>query len=403
MAKRILVYTNHFYPEQFKVNEIVDWLSKEDTHIRVITGIPNYPKGRFYKGYGFFSIFNNKYKNNVVVNRMPLIPRGNGNYFLRTLNYITYFISTFFFTIYLIIFKEKYEVIFVHHTSPILVAIHPIIYGFFYKTRKYLWNLDLWPDTLKAMGLVKLKLIYELIEMSVFFIYSFYDKILIGSKSFKMSIESRYSGEVLYFPNWADEIIEKNTFYNNVDIQVPDDHFVIMYTGNIGIAQGFDRLHHTIKKLINQKVFWIFIGDGSYKKIFKKNIEKNNTNNKCLFIDQISVDMIPSYVRLADALFLSLKCNDLFSKTVPAKLQTYMSLSKPIIANIQGESADIIKQSRTGFIDETKDQSNLADIIKQIINMDQNELDFLGKRANKFYEKNYHSKLRKSQLLELFI
>ena len=198
-------------------------------------------------------------------------------------------------------------------------------------------------------------------------------------------------------------IIEKNTFYNNVDIQVPDDHFVIMYTGNIGIAQGFDRLHHTIKKLINQKVFWIFIGDGSYKKIFKKNIEKNNTNNKCLFIDQISVDMIPSYVRLADALFLSLKCNDLFSKTVPAKLQTYMSLSKPIIANIQGESADIIKQSRTGFIDETKDQSNLADIIKQIINMDQNELDFLGKRANKFYEKNYHSKLRKSQLLELFI
>ncbi|MEE2605117.1 MAG: glycosyltransferase, partial [Bacteroidota bacterium] len=134
-----------------------------------------------------------------------------------------------------------------------------------------------------------------------------------------------------------------------------------------------------------------------------KNIEKNNTNNKCLFIDQISVDMIPSYVRLADALFLSLKCNDLFSKTVPAKLQTYMSLSKPIIANIQGESADIIKQSRTGFIDETKDQSNLADIIKQIINMDQNELDLLGKRANKFYEKNYHSKLRKSQLLELII
>ena len=140
----------------------------------------------------------------------------------------------------------------------------------FFKTRKYLWDLDLWPDTLKAMGLVRLKLIYGLIEMSVSFIYSFYDKILIGSKSFKMSIESRYSGEVLYFPNWADEIIEKNTFYNDVNIQVPDDHFVIMYTGNIGIAQGFDRLHHTMKKLIDQKVFWIFIGDGSYKKIFKK-------------------------------------------------------------------------------------------------------------------------------------
>ena len=136
MAKRILVYTNHFYPEQFKINEIVDWLSTKNNHIRVITGIPNYPKGNFYDGYGLFSNLNTNYKKNVIVNRMPLIPRGNGNYFLRSLNYITYFTSTFFFTLYLIIFKPKYDVIFVHHTSPILIAIHPIVYGLFYKTKK---------------------------------------------------------------------------------------------------------------------------------------------------------------------------------------------------------------------------------------------------------------------------
>ena len=155
MAKRILVYTNQFYPEQFKINEIVDWLSTKNNHIRVITGIPNYPKGNFYDGYGLFSNLNTNYKKNVIVNRMPLIPRGNGNFFLRSLNYITYFTSTFFFTLYLIIFKPKYDVIFVHHTSPILIAIHPIVYGLFYKTKRYLWDLDLWPDTLKAMGVIK--------------------------------------------------------------------------------------------------------------------------------------------------------------------------------------------------------------------------------------------------------
>lgn len=403
MAKRILVYTNHFYPEQFKINGIVDWLSSEDTHIRVVTGIPNYPKGSFYEGYGFFSIFNNNYKKNVVVNRMPLIPRGNGNYFLRSLNYITYFTSTFFFTLYLIIFKQKYDVIFVHHTSPILIAIHPIIYGFFYKTERYLWDLDLWPDTLKAMEVIKSNFVYSLIEALVSLIYRFYDKILIGSKSFKMVIERRYTGEVLYFPNWADEIIEKNLSNKKVQLQLPDDHFIIMYTGNIGIAQGFDQLHITIKKLINQKVFWVFIGDGSYKKRFQKKIKKNNTNNKCLFIDQISVDLIPSYVKIADALFLSLKCNDVFSKTVPAKLQTYMALSKPIIANIQGESADIINQSKSGFVDETEDQSDLADLIIHMINMDEDERVLLGIQANKFYQKNYHSRLRKSQLVDILI
>ena len=92
MAKRILIYTNHFYPEQFKINEIVDWLSEEGHTVRVITGIPNYPSGKYYKGYGLQSIFKTNYKENVVVNRLPLIPRGNGNYFMLVLNYLSYFI-----------------------------------------------------------------------------------------------------------------------------------------------------------------------------------------------------------------------------------------------------------------------------------------------------------------------
>ena len=190
MAKRILIYTNHFYPEQFKINEVVDWLSKEDFHIRVITCIPNYPSGKFYKGFGVKSIRDDYYQNNVIVNRLPLIPRGNGNYFIRFFNYLTYFISTFFFTIYLLIFIKKYDKILVHHTSPILIAINPILYGFFYKVEKYLWDLDIWPDTLSAVGVIKSKNILKLIESIVTHIYSFYDKILISSMGFKEIIKN---------------------------------------------------------------------------------------------------------------------------------------------------------------------------------------------------------------------
>ncbi len=157
MAKRILIYTNHFYPEQFKINEIVSWLSEKNYHIRVVTCIPNYPSGKFFSGYGISSIKDDYHLNNVVVNRLPLIPRGSGSYFMLFLNYLTYFISSFFFTLYLVIFKSKYDKIFVHHTSPIFIAIHPIIYGLFYKTEKYLWDLDIWPDTLLALGGNKIK------------------------------------------------------------------------------------------------------------------------------------------------------------------------------------------------------------------------------------------------------
>ena len=80
-----------------------------------------------------------------------------------------------------------------------------------------------------------------------------------------------------------------------------------------------------------------------------------------------------------------------------------MALSRPIIANIKGESADIINQSKSGLVDETEDQSNLADLINQMINMDEKRFNSLGIQANKFYNKNYHSRIRKSQLVDLLL
>ena len=63
MAKRILIFTNHFYPEQFKINEIVDWLSVDKCHIRVITGFPNYPNGKIYKEVAVDSLYKYPLKN----------------------------------------------------------------------------------------------------------------------------------------------------------------------------------------------------------------------------------------------------------------------------------------------------------------------------------------------------
>lgn len=402
MAKRILVYTNHFYPEQFKINEIVDWLSNEDTYIRVITGIPNYPKGSFYKGYGFFSIFNSNYKKNVVVNRMPLIPRGNGNYFLRSLNYITYFISTFFFTLYLILIKKKYDYIFVHHTSPFLITIHPIVYGFFHKTTNILWDLDLWPDTLKALDIISSKWVFNSIELFVKFVYSFYDKILIGSKGFEKLVQKRFNGKIIYFPNWSESIIEDNETIKSLNLNIPDDHFTIMYTGNIGNAQGLDVLIDVIKQINDKNIFWIFIGEGSFKKSLIKTLDNFNVLNKCKFISQIDIREIPSYAKIADAMFLSLKDNYLFSRTVPAKLQSYMALGKPIIAIIKGEGAKVIRDSKSGIVISNSDTKQIASMIIDFSKRSTSELNKMGYNGKKFYDNNFSIKIRKEQLLSFF-
>lgn len=402
MAKRILIYTNHFYPEQFKINEIVDWLSDSGHEVRVVTGIPNYPSGKFFKGYGLNSMFNSRHSKNVIVNRLPLFPRGSGNYLILLLNYFSYFISAFLFTIYLV-FKKKYDFIFVHHTSPIFIAIHPIIYTFFHsKTKKYLWDLDIWPETLEAMNVINSKYVLNQILKVVEFIYSFYDKILVSSNGIKDLIKNRYNGKVDFLPNWAESNIESNTSIEEIKINIPKDKFIVMYTGNIGKAQNFDSLITTIQELKTEKIFWVFIGDGRYKDEFKLKLIEKDLMKSCHFENQIKVSQIHSVVKYADAMFLSLKKQSIFKVTIPAKLQSYMAMKKPVIAVLQGESVEIIKSSGCGIIEEDGNYIELSKKIKTLSNLSSHNLIKMGERGRLYYNKFFLRSDRKKQILNLF-
>ena len=395
MAKRVLIYTNHFYPEQFKINEIVSWLSETDHQIRVVTGLPNYPSGKIMNGYKY-SLENKKYvkNNNIKINRLLLIPRGNGSYFRILMNYSSYFISCILFTFFIAITKKKYDIVIVHHTSPPLILIHPIIYSLFHKSKKYVWDLDVWPDTLVGLDIIKSKNIFNLIEFIIKKIYSYYDSILIGSKSFEEIIQKRYNGKIIYFPNWAEKPIENNEIKSNKIIKIPQNKFIIMYTGNIGEAQNFQELVPRLK-FIDKNIHWVFIGDGRYKKSFIKLLSKYNLSEKVTLFNQIPVDEIPTYVSKADCLFLSLRDKEIFSKTVPAKLQSYMAMQKPILAVLKGEGADIIKKSKCGFVETNGDYDNLIKLANMISKKSEAELSNLSNNARDFYNSNYKSIDRK--------
>lgn len=399
MAKRILIYTNHFFPEQFKINELVDWLPL-DYEVRVVTGIPNYPSGKYFKGFGLFSSFSKYYKKNILVNRLPLIPRGSGSSFRLLLNYSTYFISCFFFTFYLILFEKKYDYVFVHHTSPLLIAIHPILYGLFYNSKKYLWDLDIWPETLSALNIIKSKNTIYFLSLIVKHIYSFYDKILIGSSGFREIVKERFSKEIIYFPNWAEYDLEQNKCIEKVNFEFPKDKKIIMYTGNIGKAQNFQSLLETIN-ILKDKFYWVFIGDGRYKDHFIKKIKNNNLYSCCLFIDQVNISKIPSYSKHADFMFLSLINNPIFSKTIPAKLQSYMALSKPVIGVLNGEGAEIINESKCGIVQQNSDYKELAKQILNLSDYSKLELEKMGQNGREYYDKFFSREKRKNQLLKL--
>ena len=401
MAKRILIYTNHYYPEQFKINDLVNWISKDDFEVRVITGLPNYPEGKIYKGYGPLSNFLSRSKNKKLkVNRLLLIPRMNGTYAILILNYISFFISCFIFTIYLAIFKKKYDIIFVHHTSPFLISFHPIIYGLFHKTKKIIWELDLWPDTLKGIGLVKSDTLFKLIEKIIMITYSFYDLILVGSKSFEKIIRKRFNKKIIYFPNWADNDIE-NPKKSPVDLSLPKNLFRIMYTGNIGTVQNFDKLAKTINNLKHENIHWIFIGGGRYVSDLKKIVKQNALIDNVTFISNVNIQQIPGYSNYADCMYLSLKDSDIFKKTVPAKLQTYMALGKPILAVLSGEGASVIKQANCGYVNENNNFSEFSQIVLKMSKLSKEDLNKMGNNSLNYYNRNFKSSLRKKEFFKL--
>lgn len=401
MAKRVLVYTNHFFPEQFKINEIVQWLSESNFEVRVVTCIPNYPEGKFYKGYGFWSIIGEKYDSNTIINRLPLIPRGSGSKILLSLNYLTYFISCFWFTIYLILFKKKYDYVFVHHTSPILIAINPIIYKIIYNSKIILWDLDIWPETLEAIGVIKSNKVLGVLKIVIKHIYSFYDKLLLSSNALIKILEDRYSGEITFFPNWAEKVIEDNQSVKSLPFLKNERRFKIMYTGNIGYAQNFESLIPTIIKLKDEDIVWIFIGDGRFKEKFEKLINQKALQESTLFISQKQISEIPSYIKHADVMYLSLRNEFIFNNTIPAKLQSYMALAKPVIGVVEGEGNRIIVDSGCGIVENNNNLANLSKMILNLKKLPNEELIEMGVRGKLFYEKFFAQVKRKKQLIKI--
>ena len=401
MAKRVLIYTNHFYPENFKVNEIASLLDGEGFEVTVITGLPNYPSGVIYEGFGVFQK-SKKYLESIVVKRLLLIPRGSGSKLRLVINYLSYFLSCIFYTLYISVFKKKYDVVFVHHTSPILIAFPPLIYKWIRGAKLILWDLDMWPDTLVAMAIITHEKIIAFLERLIGWLYRRYDHILIGSKSFIAKAASRVSPEkISYFPNWAERVFtDKHKVSVDLGLKFPEG-FKVMYAGNIGAAQDFESVLETMLILKDTPVTWLFVGDGRKRKWLEQEIKTHGISHRVRFYGSHPLETMPYFFSQADVLFFSLKDEALFSKTVPAKLQAYMASSKPIIGMISGEGRQLIIDSKCGLSVNSGDFKGFAEAITTLRTASAPDLEAYSKNGSAYYERHFSLHSRSTQLLKL--
>jgi len=398
VEKRVLIFTNHFYPEYFKINDVVDWFCSENINTSVVTSNPNYPKGKIFKG---FSIFGSKKTYQIAtVYRLPIIPRGGGNKLTLSLNYLSYFISLFLFTIWLIIIHKKYDTLLIHHTSPPLLFLPALIYKKVKGAKVILWDLDMWPHTLSSVGIIKSKGLINFLEGLFNWFYKQFDHILLGSESFKEFAQKRVNlKKTLYFPNWADLVFESQKPIKR--IFDPTKKVIISYTGNIGQAQDLESLVKAVKLSKNNNYEIRLIGDGRAKESLKRIVLAEGLNDQIKFYDSVDSQSLLDFYMESDFLYLSLNNSPLFSKTVPAKFQTYLASGVPIIGLISGETNFLIKENNLGFTTNAGDSIALAKIFDSLSNIDDPQYQKMKSNCKDLYQSRFSSSLRKQELLSL--
>lgn len=390
--KHILVICQVFYPEQFRINDMCcEWI-KRGYKVTVVTGIPNYPQGKFYDGYGFFKK-RKEHWNGIDIIRIPLIPRGNNAIGL-ILNYISFPISGFFWKIFT---KIKADYVFMFETSPMTQCVIGVWYAKKYHVPLYLYAQDLWPENVEVVTGIKSPLVIEPIQKMVDYIYKNCTEIFVTSPSFVKAVCNRKvrvpQEKVHYWPQYAEEFyvpLQKEPVK-----EIPDnDAFKIMFTGNVGYAQGLDVLPRTaqILKKAGKKVLFCIVGEGRYLEEFKAEIKKLGTEEMFCLISRQPATEIPRLLAASDAAFLSFMDTKLFEMTIPAKLQSYMACGMPVIAAASGESKRVITEAMCGFCSPSGDANALAKSIEKMMDLSSMELQKMSENARNYFEEHFDKK-----------
>lgn len=400
MKKHILVVAQYFYPEQFRINDICEEWVKRGYKVTVLTGIPNYPEGKYYKGYNLFKK-RREIINGIEINRIPLIPRG-GNSFMLAMNYLSFVVSGLFFAYFT---KLKTDFVFIYEVSPMTQALPGVWYAKRRKVPCIIYVTDLWPENVEIVAGIKNKKILNNIGKMVDYIYKNCNRILTSSKSFITAIEKRgvNKEKIEFWPQYAEDFYQpilRNTQIN----EIPNDGcFNIIFAGNIGYAQGLEVLYKTavILKEKEYKVRFNLVGDGRAKIDLIKAVEVNNVKEYFNFIERQPAKKIPLLMSACDASLICLSKSKVFEITLPAKTQSYLACGVPIIACADGEVCHVIKSADAGVYSPAGDAEKLALKIIEITSYSKERLSEMGKNAGRYYKVHFDKKMLLDRIDEI--
>lgn len=389
---RILIVTQYIYPEPFKSTELAFELAGRGHKVDVLTGIPNYPEGHYYKGYGLFTKRKER-KDGVTFYRClqtprKLLPGAAG----MMLNYFTFMVNATLWVLFYFVWKKKYDAIITHEPSPITQIVPACILGDLRHVPVYSWIQDIWPDALVSAGGVVGKVLSPVLGKITDWVYRHSTKLLITSKGMAPLINRNadYSDKIIYYPQWSEDLMCCQDEMPERITNVRTNAYNIMMAGSLNSGIGVDTVLALCNEMKDDPVHFIFVGGGSEESNMRVYVKNNGLKN-VTFTGRKPFAEMPYYTQQADAMLLTLKETKMkhLDITIPARLQSYMSGGKPILAMIGSGATEIINDADCGYTVPAGDFKALASIIRSKVLTNKDEMVRKGTNGRHYFEKYF--------------
>lgn len=385
---RILVISQYFWPENFRLNDLCVELTDRGHQVEVLTGIPNYPNGIFYKGYSIFKNRNEKW-HNINIHRVFVIPRGRNSRILLVLNYLSFVFSS---CIKLLFLKGNYDKIIVYQLSPATVGFPAILAKKLFSAPLFFYIQDLWPESIKDAGGIDSNSIIKSIDFLMNMFYKISDSLIVQSPAFTEYLVSKgvNRNKITYISNTVEPFYKPEVRISKYIEKLPSG-FNILFAGNIGKAQDLYTIVDAARILYKKKlkINWIFLGDGRDKENVIEYVKELGISEVFHFLGSFPTQEMPFYFACADVLLVSLKRSTIFSLTIPSKLQSYFACKKPILGNIDGISFDIINNYHCGYASNSADSVALSMNAEKLYYSSRSDLENFGNNAFEYFKMNF--------------
>jgi len=386
---KILVVSQYFWPEQFRINDLAAELKARGHEVSILTGMPNYPRGKLFDGYSWWK---KRYDDmdGVPVYRTPMFLRRQGRGWQLALNYFSFvlfgcLLAPWYFR------KHDFDVIFVYEPSPFTVGIPAILMRRLKKAPMLFWVQDLWPESLAAAGAVHSPAVLKTVGCMVRWIYRHCDRVLVQSEAFAEPAVAAGAdrARMRFFPNWAESFYRPLPAADIQGVNLPTG-FKVMFAGNMGEAQSLETIVAAVSRLKGEPdIHWVMVGDGRRREWMQKEVQRLGLQRQVHFTGSFAAEKMPEFFAHADALLVTLKADDVFAQTIPSKVQSYMACAKPIVAALDGEGARVIAASGAGVAVVAGDCKALADMVLNLYHMPVEKRQAMGERGRVYYEAEF--------------